>query len=104
MELERSILEPLQSAKVVVAKHQVSSDLAGEAVILNLKAGVYYGLDEVGARVWNLLQEPRTVAELCDLLRQEYQVDPERCQADLLALLQGLAREGLVEICDGADA
>ena len=51
---------------VVVAKDQVSCDLAGEAAILNLKNGVYYGLNTVGARVWNLVQEPKTFAELRD--------------------------------------
>jgi hypothetical protein len=44
---------------VVATKDQVSSDLGGEVAILDLKAGVYYGLDTVGARIWNLIQEPR---------------------------------------------
>ena len=47
---------------VVAAKDQVSCDLAGEAAILNIKSGVYYGLDPVGARIWSLVQEPRKVA------------------------------------------
>ena len=49
---------------VVATKDQVSCDLAGEAAILNIKNGVYYGLDPVGARIWNLMQEPRAVAEI----------------------------------------
>ena len=44
---------------VVATKDQVSCDLAGEAAILNIKSGVYYGLDPVGARIWTLMQEPR---------------------------------------------
>ena len=44
---------------MVATKDQVSCDLAGEAAILNIKSGVYYGLDPVGARIWNLMQEPR---------------------------------------------
>lgn len=68
--------------------------------ILDLKAGVYYGLDEVGARIWNLLQEPKIVSEIRHTLLEEYDVEPERCERDLLALLQRLADEGLVEVAD----
>jgi Coenzyme PQQ synthesis protein D (PqqD) len=85
------------SSTVVAAKDQVSSDLGGEVAILDLKAGVYYGLDAVGARIWSLIQEPRTVNEIRDILLEEYDVEPERCERDLLALLRRLADEGLVE-------
>ena len=83
---------------VVAAKDQVSSDLGGEVAILDLKAGVYYGLDAVGARIWSLIQEPRTVNEIRNILLEEYEVEPERCERDLLVLLQSLADEGLIEV------
>ena len=83
---------------VVAAKDQVSSDLGGEVAILDLKAGVYYGLDTVGARIWSLIQEPRTVNEIRDILLEEYEVEPERCERDLLVLLQRLADESLIEV------
>jgi hypothetical protein len=86
------------SSTVVAAKDQVSSDLGGEVAILDLKAGVYYGLDAVGARIWSFIQEPRTVNEIRDILLEEYDVEPERCERDLLALLRRLADEGLVEV------
>ena len=82
----------------MAAKDQVSSDLGGEVAILDLKAGVYYGLDAVGARIWSLIQEPRTVNEIRDILLEEYDVEPERCERDLLVLLRRLADEGLVEV------
>jgi hypothetical protein len=89
---------------VVAAKDQVSSDLGGEVAILDLKAGVYYGLDAVGARIWSLIQEPRTVNEIRNILLEEYEVQPERCERDLLVLLQRLADEGLIEVKDEASA
>ncbi len=89
---------------VVAAEGQVSSDLGGEVVILDLEAGVYYGLDEVGARIWSLIQEPRSVDEVRDILLEEYEVEPERCQHDLIALLQRLAEEGLVKVEDEKSA
>ncbi|KPL12125.1 thymidylate synthase [candidate division BRC1 bacterium SM23_51] len=85
---------------VVAARDQVSSNLDGEAAILNLKNGVYYGLDPVGARIWSLIQEPTTVAELRDAIVEEYEVEPDRCERDLLALLRDLAAEGLIEVRD----
>ncbi|MEI7827551.1 MAG: PqqD family peptide modification chaperone [Euryarchaeota archaeon] len=59
---------------VVATKEQASADLGGETAILNLKNGVYYGLDPVGARIWNLIQEPRTVREVREMLLKEYDV------------------------------
>jgi Coenzyme PQQ synthesis protein D (PqqD) len=87
-----------QRSTVVVSRDQVSSDLGGEKAILDLKAGMYYGLDGVGARVWDLIQEPRNVGDIRDILLDEYDVAPERCERDLLALLQRLADEELVEV------
>jgi hypothetical protein len=85
-------------SSIVAAREQVSSDLGGEVAILDLKSGTYYGLDAVGARIWSLLQEPRTVEEIRDVLVREYEVDDERCERDLVALLQRLADEGLIEV------
>ncbi len=89
------------SSSVVAARDQVSSDLGGEVAILDLNAGTYFGLDAVGARTWGLIQEPRTVKEVRDILVSEYEVEPDRCERDLIALLQRLANEGLVEVRDG---
>jgi hypothetical protein len=87
-------------AIVVAAKDQISCDLGGEAAILNLESGVYYGLDAIGARIWGLIQVPRTVKDIRDVLLNEYDVEPERCEQDLLELLQQLAAEGLIEVRD----
>ena len=86
---------------VVAARDQVSSDLGGEVAILDLQGGTYYGLDTVGARVWGLIQEPRTIEAIRDILVSEYEVEPDRCESDLIALLQSLADEGLIEARDG---
>jgi hypothetical protein len=75
------------SSIVVVAKDQVSGDLAGEAVILSLKSGIYYGLDAAGAGIWNLIQDPIAVSAIRDALLNEYEVEPERCERGLLGLL-----------------
>ena len=83
---------------VVATKDQVSCDLAGEAAILNIKSGVYYGLDPIGARIWTLMQEPREVLEIQNTITGEYDVAPDQCARDLMALLEKLLAEGLIEI------
>ncbi len=83
---------------VVVMKDQVSCDLSGEAAILNLKSGVYFGLNTVGASIWKLIQEPRTVKEIHEAILEEYDVEPNRCEHDVLELLQELSTQGLIEI------
>ena len=91
-----------RSTVVVASDGAISSDLAGEAAILDFKRGTYYGLDEVGATIWKLIAEPRTVGEICAALVAEYEVEPEVCERDVLALLGKLAASGLIETGDGA--
>ena len=94
-------MDPIISEQsyVAVSNNQVSGSLLeGEVVILNLKDGVYYGLNSIGGRIWDLIQEPRTASEIKDILLQEYDVEEERCTQELLALLQDLVSHGLVEI------
>ena len=89
----------LSAATVLVAaRGQVSTELEGEAVILSLADGVYYGLDGVGAMVWERLREPATVAELRDAVTAAFDVDRETAERDLLALLAELIGRGLVEV------
>lgn len=89
---------------VVVSSGQLSCDLEGEKVILDLKNGAYYGLDPVGSRILSLLQEPRQVSQVRDALLEEYDVEPERCEQDVIALLGELAAHGLVEVRHGSPA
>lgn len=92
------------SSVVQAVPDQVAANLAEEAVILNLTDGIYYGLNPVGARIWNLIQTPRTVQEVQGILIQEYEVEPQRCRVDLLELLQKLAAKGLITITHGKTA
>ena len=89
-----------QRSTVVVTKDQVSADLSGEAAILNLKTSTYFGLNTVGASIWKLIQEPKKVSEIRDAIIEEYDVEPDRCEHDILELLQELSKNGLIEIID----
>ncbi len=98
-------MEALSVQSIVsVAPEQVSCPLGDEAAILNLKNTVYYGLNPIGARVWNLLQQPKSVGELRDALVDEYEVEAGRCERDLLELLEKMRSEGLIQVRSAAGA
>ncbi len=87
-----------KSSVISAAPGQVSSTVEGEAVILNLETGVYYGLNPVGAWVWDAIQTPRTLAQIHEDLVAEFDVDIERGEQDLVALLEELAAARLIEV------
>lgn len=82
---------------------QLSCDLQGEIAILQLREGVYYGLDGVGTRVWQLIQQPIRVRDLCDRLVAEFEVEREQCEVDVLRLLDDLSAAGLIRIGNGTE-
>ena len=87
-----------ENSIVVSVKNQISSDLGGEAVILNMNTGIYHGLNEVGAFVWNLIEQPQVVKDIQQKLLQEYEIESSVCTNDLLMLLKDLHGEGLIEV------
>ncbi len=88
---------PLSRDTVVVASEsQVSAALDAEAVILSMHDGMYYGLDGVGARVWELLRAPVSLAQLTATIVEEYEVDDARAFADLVTLVTELEGRALV--------
>jgi len=86
------------TATVVAAPNQVSCDIGSQMAILNLQSGVYYGLDSVGTRVWELVQRPRPFEEIEQTLLAEYDVEPARLAPELRQLCETLAQAGLIEI------
>lgn len=93
-----SLIPLSANTRIILSSEQLSCDLAGEAAIVNLKNGVYYGLDPVGARVWNLLRAPVTFAQLLDALLSVYAVERLTLESDIRKFVHQLAEEGLVEI------
>jgi hypothetical protein len=90
---------PLSIGSIVTASpDQVSCPLGEESAILNVRSTVYYGLNPVGARIWSLLQQPKSVQEVRDALVDEYEVEIENCERDLLDLLEKMRAEGLIQV------
>ena len=87
---------------VVASRNQVASDLAGETVLLSMTTARYYGLADVGARIWELLGQPVRVSAICETIASEYDVPIDRCQGDVVRFLEDLAANGLIEVGGGA--
>lgn len=85
---------------IVASAQQVSCDLEGEVSILHPERGIYFGLADVGARIWSLVQQPIRRSELERTLLAEYEVEPGELSRDLGELLDRLEREALIEVGD----
>jgi hypothetical protein len=77
---------------------QIAAEADGEVLMMHLESGNYFGLNEVASFIWNRLDTPRTIAELCADVQAEFAVDEDRCAADALAFLQGMVEDGLAEV------
>ena len=88
----------LKTSQIRAKAGHLSTDLGNETVIFNTQYEKYYGLNDVGTRVWALIQEPRTMDEIVRIVTQEYDVEPEKFESDLTRLLQDLQSANLIEI------
>jgi len=83
---------------VHVAGDVVFRELDGEAVILNLESGVYFGLDAIGTRIWQLCQEHSSIRLVWEAMQKEFDESADTLQTDLLAFIDELSVRGLVTI------
>ena len=76
-------------------------EMEGEGVLLNLKSGIYFGLNVLGARIWDLIGKHKNLDRVVETIAGEYEVERHRCEEDIIRLARDLHRNGLVEIKDG---
>jgi hypothetical protein len=86
------------TAKVTAPPDVLVSEVGGEAVLLNLENECYFGLDEIGARMWQVLTTADSVQAAFETLLAEFDVEAEQLRGDLTALLEKLESHGLVAI------
>ena len=86
-----------------IADDVVFRILGDEAVILNLASGVYFGLDSVGTRMWQLISEHGSMDKVVEVLLDEYEVEETKLRSDLDQLIRQLSEKGLVKT-NGAEA
>jgi len=83
---------------VGVAKDVVCRELDGEAVILNLESGMYFGLDVIGTRIWQLCEERGSLRAVWEAMQHEFDAPSDALQSDLLTFISELSAKGLVTL------
>jgi hypothetical protein len=91
---------PLLDKIVEVPDEVVFQSVGNEIILLNMKTGSYYSLNPVGSRIWNLLAEKKRPVDAFSSMSEEYDVEPEDLQRDILSLVRELRANGLLDVRD----
>lgn len=83
-------------AKFTIPAGVVARQLTGEAVILDVESGTYFGLNEVGARIWQLIEEGAVLKTVCETLLDEFEVSRDQLERDVVALAGELQSRKLI--------
>lgn len=95
----------LSSASTVVRKSSILGATVGpELVMLDPGQGLYFGMNEIAATIWEQIDEPIRVAELCSRLVDRYEVDSTTCERDVIEFLETLRERGLLEVRSAPDS
>ena len=86
------------SDKATIPAQVMTREVGNETVILDLASGTYYGLDPVGAQIWQLMAEGKTLAEVCEAILATYEVSREDIERDVLKLAQDLSEKRLISL------
>jgi hypothetical protein len=85
-------------SRVRIRDDVLLQNLDDESVLLNLKTGIYLGLNAVGTRIWALIQEDGSLEKVLAAILQTYDVTEERCKEDLLGLVQKMKEQQLIDV------
>ena len=84
--------------KIIFAETVFSQEVDGEMVLLDMNSENYFGLDETGTAIWQAIQNTGSLQKVYEEMLEQYEVEPEVLQKDLLDFAQKLSNSGLVEI------
>lgn len=87
-----------ESTIEIIEQNVMSSMIEDEVVVLNIKRGQYYSLNAVGAYIWQMLEQPQSVAYIIAQVTSQYNASPMQIEADVMALLTDFAQEGLIAV------
>jgi uncharacterized membrane protein len=88
---------PTRLQRIKQSVRMLETEVDGELVALSVESGKCYGFNKVASRIWQLIAEPKSVAEICAAMEAEFKIDPATCEAQVAELLEQLHREGLIE-------
>lgn len=84
--------------KVAQSQDIMASSVDSEVVMANISTDKYYGLNPVSTRIWQLLEQPKSLVEVCDVLVEQYDVDKQICQNDVLTFVRKMVDEQILEL------
>jgi len=84
------------SDRVIIPPQIITKTVGDETVIVDLMTGTYFGLDPVGARIWQLMHEGKTLSEICSVMLEEYEVSRAELEYDTMKLVEALSEQGLI--------
>ena len=96
--MDNPTLELTAESLISVHPEQLSSDLDGETILLQMNSGLYYGLNEIGAVIWEMIQTPQQFKDIQNKLLETYEVTPEVCELEVTKLISELYEARLVEV------
>ena len=83
--------------KVTRHPDMLSAEIGGEAVMMSIEKGAYFGLNPIATRIWDLIEQPCTVADLIKTISEEYEVTNEQCTADVQEFVADMIKRGLAQ-------
>ncbi len=91
--------------KTLVARdpEMLASEMDGEKVMMSIERGEYYGLDETGSRIWDLIENETQVGDIVVQLLEDFDVDRDECARDVLEFLEELKQKGLIMTSDDSE-
>jgi hypothetical protein len=97
---EEKVVNAMQGtmSRITVNAAVVSADLDGEAVLLNVETGVYFGLDQLGTEIWKGIERGDREDIICEQLLEQYDVEPRQVRQDLADFVAQLVEKGLVDV------
>ena len=87
--------------KIKISSEVLTQEVGGETVILDLKTESYFGLDEVGTRIWQLLQQGKDTQNITETMLDEYDVEEKQLEKDIQNLLTKLNEAGIITFDSG---
>ena len=88
----------LETQKISISEEALSQEVNGDTVILDRKSESYFGLDEVGTRIWQLLQKNGNLQQTFDVMQDEFNVEAGQLEKDLIELVGKLEEAGLISL------
>lgn len=85
------------NSKLISRTEIPGSKIDDELVFFNHETGMYYGTGQVGAEIWEFLDEPRSMADICDRLLEKFEVDRDTCEKQVHLFIEEMVASGILD-------